>query len=469
MKFDYDVLTIGLGPAGMAVAAMGVEMGLRVCAIEKNKIGGECMNVGCIPSKAILRMAKTRHQFDRLAEMELAHVAKPEVLKPFERIARNLEYINKNKNSVMFEKVDLVLAEGSAQFVDAHTVAVGERKITAKRIYIAVGTQPGIPPIAGIDSVDVLTNENMFKLESIPKSMVIIGGGAIGTEMAQAFSRLGCRCSVVHLDQHLLPGAGKEAGELIGQIFDSEQIAVSHGVAIQKIEKSQDGVRVELVNGVAYEGERLLVAAGRAPSYDSLHLEAAGVQRNKSGYIKVDSALRTTTSHIYAIGDCNGYHQFSHAAMHQGMLALINGMMPWPFKYKFQKYVVPWTVFTDPAVSAVGETEAQLKKRKASYEVIQMDYGDYGAAIAEEVSTGYVRVMATRTGRVLGVTIVGEGSGEMINEWALIIQNKIRLHKVMFLQHSFPTMGFLSKRASEQWMMNRMKSRVLRKICQIMF
>lgn len=469
MKWEYDLLTIGLGPAGMAVAAMGSEMGLRVCAIEKNKIGGECMNVGCIPSKALLRMAKTRHQFDRLAEMELAKVAKPAVLKPFQRIARHLEYINTNKNQAMFKKVDLVLSEGSARFIDAHTVAVGERVISAKRIYIAVGTRPAIPPIDGIDQIDVLTNENMFKLDAIPESMIIIGGGAIGAEMAQAFARLGCRCSVVHLDQHLIPGSGPEAGDLLGQVFASEQIAVSHGVPIRKVEKNAQGVRLELANGVVFEGQRLLVAAGRTADYDALDLGAAGVERTEKGYIKVDEYLRTTVSHIFAVGDCNGYRQFSHAAMHQGMLALINSMVPWPFKYRFKKFVVPWTVFTDPAISFVGETEAQLKQRRASYEVIQMNYGDYGAAIAEEVGLGFVRVLTTRAGRVLGVTIVGEGSGEMINEWALVIQNKIRLHKVMLLQHSFPTMGFLSKRASEQWMMNRMKSWLMRKVCQIMF
>lgn len=469
MKWDYDLITIGLGPAGMAVSAMGSEMGLRVCAIEKNKIGGECMNVGCIPSKALLRMAKTRHQFDRLSEMELSDVSKPDVLKPFERIARSLDYINTNKNAAMFTKVDLVLEEGSAKFVDAHTVEVGGRKISAKRIYIAAGTRPAIPPIDGIDQIDLLTNENLFKLDAIPESMIIIGGGAIGTEMAQAFTRLGCRCSVVHLDPHLVVGAGPEAGQILEEVFENEKISVSHGVGIRKAEKTAEGVRMELENGEVIEGERLLVAAGRAPDYDALNLEAAGVDRTEKGFIKVNRHLRTTASNIYAVGDCNGHHLFSHAAMHQGMLALMNSMIPGPFKFRFKKFVVPWTVFTDPAISFVGETEEELKRRNVSYEVIQMNYDDYGAAIAEEIGVGFVRVLATRTGKVLGVTIVGEGSGEMINEWALIIQNKIRLHKVMFLQHSFPTMGFLSKRASEQWMMNRMESSFMKKMCQFFF
>jgi pyruvate/2-oxoglutarate dehydrogenase complex dihydrolipoamide dehydrogenase (E3) component len=427
----------------MAVSVMGSEMGLKVCAIEKHKIGGECMNVGCIPSKALLRMAKTRHLFEKLADMELAATSAPDVLKPFQKIASHLNYINENKNRAMFEKVDLVLSEGEARFLDAHTVQVGERRISAKRIYIATGTRPWVPDIEGIESVEFLTNENLFALEKIPDSMVILGGGAIGCEMAQAFHRLGCACKVVHLGDHLLPAADPQAGELLAKAFDEEGIEVYHSATVCSVAQKEGALTLTLKDGRVLEAQTLLVAAGRQPDFSRLSLENAGVELTSRGYIKVDKRLRTTAKNIYAVGDCNGFG--------------------------FANYVVPWTVFTDPAISMVGETEANLKEKGIRYEAVTMQYGDYGAAIAEGVGVGFVKVLTSKAGRVYGVTIVGEGSGEMINEWALVIQKKIRLYDVMFLQHSFPTMGFLSKRASEQWMMNRMKWAPLKRLCRMMF
>ena len=469
MKYDYDLISIGAGPAGMAVSIMGAEMGLKVCTIEKYKLGGECMNVGCIPSKSLLRMAKTRHQFEKLAEMELESEQIPKVLKPFTKIQGYLDYINDAKTVSMFDKVDLLLAEGSAEFVDNHTVKVGDKTVTAKRIFICVGTHPMVPPIPGIEDVDILTNENMFKLEEIPESMVIIGGGAIGTEMAQAFSRLGSKCSLIQMADHLIPNGDPEAGELLKNQFEKEGIAVYNGANIDKIEKDGDLIKVYSSNGDVLEGQKLLVAAGRSPNFEGLNLQAAGVDLDERGFIKVNKYLQTSSPNIFGVGDCNGHHLLSHSAMHQGMIAIMNSMMFGPMRRKFQNYVVPWTVFTESQISQVGMTEKELKEKGIKYEVIKMNYADYGAAIAENIGEGFVKVFASVTGKVYGVAIVGEGSGEMINEWALAIQKKMRMHDIMFLQHSFPTMGFLTKRASEQWMMNRMKSGFLKKMCQIMF
>ncbi len=192
-------------------------------------------------------------------------------------------------------------------------------------------------------------------------------------------------------------------------------------------------------------------------TFAKLKLENASVDYDKGG-IKINKCLRTSQRHIYAPGDCNGSFLFTHAAMHQGMIALMNAMMPWLFKLDYKKYVVPWTVFTEPQVAHVGMLERDLKAKGISYEVIEEKYEDYGAAIAEGIAIGSVRAYASKTGRIYGVRIIGEGAGEMINEWGLAIQNKLRMHKIMFLQHSFPTMSFLTKRVSEGWMMNRIKA-----------
>ncbi|MCK5585574.1 FAD-dependent oxidoreductase, partial [Candidatus Bipolaricaulota bacterium] len=205
MPYDYDAGVIGLGPAGMAVSVMASNMGLRVLAVEHRALGGECMNVGCIPSKSLLQMAHVRHTFTRASEFALSNVAKlPDPIDPFQTLGRHIRFINERKTTKMFEKVDVKLGKGSASFVNPHMISVGDRRYTAKRFFICTGTQPAVPPIPGLDSVDYLTNETLFQLESIPESLLIIGGGFIGCEMAQAFSRLGSRVTILHLDPHLL-------------------------------------------------------------------------------------------------------------------------------------------------------------------------------------------------------------------------------------------------------------------------
>ena len=469
MGKNFDLICIGLGPAGMAVSIMGAEMGLRVCAIEKNKIGGECMSVGCIPSKSLLNIALLKDAVKKLKEMGLTDSQDTNVFPPFGKINGYTTYINEQKTGKMFEKVHLVLGKGSARFIDPYTVAVGSEQFRAKRIFIATGTEPMIPPIPGIDSVSVLTNKNIFLLEKAPASLVIIGGGAIGCEMAQAFSRLGTTCSIIQIDEHLLPGEGgdPEAGKLLESVFKEEGIAVHNAQKISRIEQKGALISLHTESGLSLQAEKLLVAAGRHISFDGLDLDKAGIHSGPRG-IPVDTACRTDQKHIYAVGDCNGKMLLSHAAMHQGMFALMNAVSPFSF-FKKRHYVIPWTVFTDPAVSFVGMSEKTLKEKNIRYETHVVRYEDYGAAIAEHAARGYVKIFCTVWGKVLGASIVGKGSGEMINEWALIVQKKIRLYDIVFLAHSFPTMGFLTKRVAETWMMKRMQNPFLKAICAFFF
>ncbi|MBN2841653.1 MAG: NAD(P)/FAD-dependent oxidoreductase [Sedimentisphaerales bacterium] len=468
MKYDYDLICIGLGPAGMAVSIMGSEMGLKVCGIEKNKIGGECMNCGCIPSKALLRMAQFRHNITGFAKKRLSETPLPAVGDIFTKIADDLKYINEKKTMNMFDKVDLILGEGAASFIDDHTVAVGNRKITAKRIFIAAGTKPAILPIEGIDKVEYLTNENIFKLEKVPTSMIISGGGAIACEMAQGFQRLGCQVTLIQRSAHLLSKNDPQAAETLEETLKAEGVDLLTGEIIQSAVKTENGVSITTKNGKVVEAEKILLATGRAMNFAGFNLEAAGVVYDHKG-IKVDKYLRSSKKHIYAVGDCNGYYQFSHAAMHQGMIAIMNSMMPGFMKMDFRKFVVPSTIFTEPQISQVGKSQKELDDKGIKYQTHQVRYDGYGAAIAEDIEAGFVKVFCSPAGRIYGVVIAGEGSGEMINEWAMAIQCKIPMHKVMMLQHSFPTMGFLSKRVAETWMMAKMKSKIIQKICKKMF
>ena len=467
MKYEFDLICIGLGPAGMAVSVMGAEMGLKVCGIEKDKIGGECMNVGCIPSKSLLRIAKYRYSLLKLKEMGLSEGFIPNIKSPFLKINNYLDYISEKKTLKMFDKVELILGKGEASFIDSHTVKVGDRTVTAQKIFIATGTEPLIPPIDGILDIDILTNQNIFKLSKIPESMTIIGGGAIGCEMAQAFSHLGTKCTIIQMDDFLIPNGDKETGDLIEEIFTKENIKVYNSKKITSIKNENGKISLFTKDGICIKSEKLLVAAGRKIVLDVLKLENAGVKYGKSG-IEVDSRYRTSVKHIYAVGDCNGIMMFSHAAMHQGMFAIMNAVSPFAL-FRYSNYVIPWTVFTEPQVSFVGINEEELKKKGIKYKAYIAKYENYGAAIAENVSVGSVKVFANSLGRVFGVSIVGDGSGEMINEWAMITQKKIRLHSVMFLAHSFPTMGFLSKRVAEKWMMEKMNSSLVQNLCRFFY
>ena len=463
----FDVLCIGLGPAGMAVSILAAEIGLKVCAIEKDKVGGECLNVGCIPSKSLLRMSKNKYAMTKLKNLKLTDAETPELKDPFTLINEQLDYISHKKTLKMFDDVELITGAGEASFIDEKHVKVGDRVFTARNIFIATGTLPVIPDIPGINDVELLTNQNLFQLDTIPDSMIILGGGTIGCEMAQAFAKLGTKCTIINKAKKLIPVADEDASDILTKVFEEDGIEIHNGVEIVKIEQDGKDIVLHTNNGLKIKSEKLLLASGRKIALDSLNLENTNVKYSEKGIV-VDNKQKTTQRNIYAVGDCTGGVMLSHAAMHQGMFAIMNAISPFSL-FRYKNYVIPWTVFTDPAISHVGMTPQELKDKKIKYKTYTAKYEDYGSAIAEDVGIGFVKVYANAFGRVYGASIVGEGSGEMINEWALIIQQKIRLHSVMFLAHSFPTMGFLSKRVAEMWMMEKMESDYLRKFIRIFY
>jgi pyruvate/2-oxoglutarate dehydrogenase complex dihydrolipoamide dehydrogenase (E3) component len=447
-----DLLCIGLGPAGMAVSIMGSAMGMNVIAIEKDKIGGECQNVGCIPSKALLRVSKKHHTAAK--HVGNANLPIPEGI--FERIQESLDYIGEKKTKSMFDKVDL--KSGTAKFVGNKIVEVNGETYTGKYVFVCVGTHPAVPPIPGLDTLDqsrIITNETLWKLKKVPDSLVILGGGAIGCEIGQAMSRLGSKVTMIHMDKHLVPLGDEEAAEILEKELVKEGITVMNDRKISKAYDENGMIVLESDKQEKATGEILLVAAGRSWKHmQSLDLDKTGVNVDKRGAIIVNKYLQSSNSDIFGCGDCNGHALLSHAAMHQGMLALMNAIMPKMSRKNFKDYVVPWTVFTEPQFSQVGQTEKQLQESGIKYDVIKVKYEDYGAAVAENIDIGFVKVFTDASGKIYGAVIIGEGSAEMINEMGLAIQGKMKMEDIMMLQHSFPSMSFLIKRASEKWMMN---------------
>jgi len=469
MSKKYDMIVIGLGPAGMALAVMGSSMGLNVLGIEKDKLGGECLNSGCIPSKSLLKIASVRRTIAELNKYALGEIDLPLPQKPFEKVQDQLKYINEKKTVGMFDKVDLLLNKGPATFVDGRTIQVAGEHYTAKQIYIATGTKPFIPPIPGLDQVPLLTNENLFELAEMPESLFIIGGGAIGCEMAQAFARLGTRVVLAHMDEQLLPMADNDAAQLLEQELSKCGVEIHNATSINQIEQKNGTILLSTSAG-EFSCEKLLVAAGRKPSTSGLELDNAGIKYSKKG-IDVDDYGRTNVPGIWAVGDCNGKALLSHAAMHQGMLSLMSSIMPFMrrFKFKYDQYLVPWSVFTEPEVAQVGKTEKELQQAGIKYETVRAEYADYGRTITDGKTVGFVKVLVSPFGKIYGATIIGESAGEIIHEYILAMHKKIRLHDIMLMQHSFPTVALLNKRVAEIWMIKKMNNPRLQKIVTFMF
>ncbi|MGM0508273.1 MAG: dihydrolipoyl dehydrogenase family protein [Fusobacteriota bacterium] len=454
MAEKHDIIMIGMGPAGMAVSAMASSMGLDVLSIEKNKIGGECLNIGCIPSKALLKAGEVNYIAKNLKKYGIKSTVETIADKPLEVVREKIGQINNKKFKKTFEKVKLIKSEAS--FVDKKTVIADGKEYTAKKIFIGTGTEPFIPPIPGLKDVNKLTNVNMFEQESVPKRLMVIGGGAIGTEMAQAFKRLGSEVILAQMDAHLIPGGDADAGEVLKNQFEEEGIKVYNSTNIEKVSE-KDGVIYTETDKGTFESDEILVATGRKPVLKPLKLENARIKYDKTG-IKTNEKLQTNHRHIYAVGDCNGRALLSHAAMHQGMIALMNAMNPMPFfKKKVNDYIVPWSVFTKPEVAQAGVTEKVAREKGMKYEVIRKEYKDYGRTVADGKPEGFIKVILSPLGKIYGVSIVGEGASEMIHEWILAIQKNMRITDILMMQHSFPTLSMINKMIAEDWMMEQTK------------
>jgi len=462
----HDLIVIGMGPGGMAVSAMGSAMGLDVLAVESHKVGGECLNYGCIPSKALLKASEAASIAVNLKKYGIKFAGKPAVGDPLQIVRDKVNQIAGPRTMKMFDKVKMVLGKGKARFVDAKTVEVGGKNYTARKIFIATGTEPFIPPIPGLADVPHLTNVNIFAQKDIPKSLMVIGGGGIGCEMAQAFSRLGSKVTLAQMDPYLLPYGDDEAGHELEAAFEKEGIKVYNRTRIEKVEEKRGKIITHTDRGT-FRTDKILIATGRKPVLEPLELDKAGIKYGPEG-IKVNEKMQTNVKHIYAVGDCNGTVLLSHAAMHQGMLALMNAMMPIK-KFKRNKYIVPWSVFTKPEIARAGLSEIEATAKGIKYTVIKEKYEDYGRTIADGEPEGFVKVLTNGRGKIFGVTIVGEAASEMIHEWVLAMQKGIGLFDIMMMQHSFPTISLLNKRIAERWMMDKMGSRFIQMMAKLMF
>lgn len=439
-----DICVIGAGSAGLSIAAGAAQLGARTVLIEKHKMGGDCLNTGCVPSKSLLAAAKAAHNISAVASYGIvtqeSSVSFPKVMAHVKRV---IAAIAPHDSEERFRDLGCTVLRDSARFVDDKRLAVGGDIVRARRFVVATGSSPNAPPIPGLDKTPYLTNETVFDLFVRPTHLLIIGAGPIGCEMAQAFRRLGVDVTLLEKGS-MMPKDDPEAVEIVRQRLISEQVRLIESAAIERVDKTTDGVTISLSDGRRLAGSHLLIAAGRKPNLSDLGLEAAGVKFGPRG-IEVNGRLQSSNKRIYAAGDIAGGPQFTHWAGYHAGIIIRNALFRLPARVRMQ--ALPWVTYTDPELAQVGMTEADARQVAGSkMTVLRADFSGNDRAQTESHTEGFAKAFIDRRGRILGATIVGAQAGELIQIWGLAISASIKIGKIAGMVSPYPTLGEINKR-----------------------
>jgi len=467
-RLKPDLCVIGAGSGGLSVAAASAQFGVDVVLIEKGKMGGDCLNYGCVPSKAMIAAGKRAHAMRHPEAFGIVGV-EPSISarKVHDHVQGVIGAIAPMDSVERFTGLGVHVIEAEASFKDRKTVVAGDYEIEARRIIISTGSSPGVPPIPGIDKVDYFTNETIFDNKVTLPHLIVIGGGPIGMELAQAHNRLGSRVTVLEAFTPL----GKDDPELTSVVLKQlaeEGIEILSGARVEKLERSRSGVRAHITvdeETRAVEGSHLLVAAGRTPNVDGLDLEAAGIKYDRGG-IKVSAGLKTTNKRVYAIGDVSGGLQFTHMANYHAGLVIRNALFRMPVKVS--SAAIPWVTYTDPELAHVGLTEEQAREGSSKMQVLRWPYAENDRAQAEHETKGFIKVVVGKKGRILGVTIVGARAGDLIQTWVLAINNKMKIGAMTSMVVAYPTFAEISKRAAITYYLPSLTSPWLRRIIRFL-
>lgn len=444
-QIKTDLLVIGAGSGGLSVAAGAVQMGAEVVLLEGHLMGGDCLNFGCVPSKALLASGKVAHTQAHAKAFGVADVVPAvDYAAAKDHVADVIAQIEPNDSVERFESLGVRVIEEYGAFTGPNEVQAGPFSITARRIVIATGSSPMVPPIPGLADVPYLTNETLFELREKPDHLLIIGAGPIGLEMAQAHRRLGCKVTVIEGDKAL----GRDDPEMAAFVLDAlkeEGVQIEENALAAQISEVAGEIRVETQDGRSFAGSHLLVAVGRKPNLDRLNLSAAGIDTTRAG-IKVDDSLKTSNRKVYAIGDVTGGKQFTHVAGYHAGVIIRSALFGLPAKQRTDH--IPHATYTDPELAQIGPTEAEARETYGDkLEVVRFDLHHNDRLIAERKAKGLIKVMVVK-GRPVGVSIAGHQAGEHINLWALAIANKLKMGAVAAMVSPYPTVGEIGKRAA---------------------
>lgn len=447
-----DICVIGAGSGGLSVAAGASQMGAKVVLIEKGKMGGDCLNYGCVPSKALLAAAKHAYGQGQGAKFGLGvHQAQVDFAAVQTHLEGVIATIAPHDSVERFEGLGVKVIEAAARFIDPRTVEAGSTHVRARRFVIATGSRAAIPPIEGLDEVPYFTNETIFENRACPAHLLIIGGGPIGMEMAQAHHRLGAEVTVLEGAKVLAKDDPDLVAEVVRQMT-FEGINLRQEINITRVERSETGIDVILQGESGEErisGSHLLVAAGRAPNLDGLNLETAGIKSQRTG-IEVDARLRTSNKRVFAIGDVTGGLQFTHMANYHAGIVIRNALFRLPAKASNAH--VPWVTYIDPELAHVGLSEPEARAAHGDkIRVLTASFDGNDRAIAERDTRGHLKAVVTKKGRILGVSIVGAGAGDLIQPWVVALTSGLKISALATQIVPYPTRGEISKRAAGEF------------------
>lgn len=444
MAVEYDLVVIGGGSAGLVVASAAAQLKAKVALVEKNRLGGDCLWFGCVPSKSLIQASRIAYQVKHSDRFGI-YTQPPEIdfTKTINYVQDVIRAIEPNDSPERFRDLGVNVIFGDGQFIDSKTFLVDGQKLTARAFVIATGSRPTIPPIEGLKEAGYLTNEQVFTLSNQPKSLAIIGAGPIGCELGQAFHRLGTEVTLIASHNDLLTKEDPEVSLVVEQQFIKEGIKILKDFRVEKIELNNEKKYLWSGNEKIITDE-ILVSTGRTPNLESLNLEVAGVQVSEKG-VKINSKLQTTNPRIYACGDVIGGYQFTHVAGYEASIVIQNALFL-PFKNANYR-VVPWATFTDPEVARVGLTEKQAKEQYQDVLVLKQEFYHVDRAQTENATEGFAKIITRSNGEILGGHIVGASAGELIHEIVLAMTHKLPISALGGI-HVYPTLSEVNSKAA---------------------
>lgn len=450
-QIDADICVIGAGSGGLSVAAAAAALGRQVVLIEKHKMGGDCLNYGCVPSKALIAAGKRAHIMRTSADFGLAaHEPSIDYKAVHDHVKGVIAGIAPNDSVERFTGLGVQVIQTAGRFVDKRTVQAGDTAIKARRFVIATGSSPVVPPIPGLKEVPYFTNETLFDNAEKIDHLIVVGGGPIGIEMAQAHRRLGSTVTVLEGQRAM----GKDDPELAAVVLERlrrEGVDIREGAMVEKVSGSAGEISVTIKTDSGTEtvaGSHLLLAVGRRPNISDLGLEAAGIKYERTG-ITVDKGLVTSNRKVFAIGDCIGGLQFTHVANYHAGIVIRRALFQIPAKVSLAG--IPWVTFTEPELAHVGLTEAQAKAAGHNVKVLRWPMHENDRAQAERATEGLVKVVVGKRGLILGASIVGENAGELIQMWSLAISQKLKIKAMTDWISPYPTLSEVNKRAAYRY------------------
>ncbi len=465
----FDLAVIGGGTAGLVTAAGAASLGAKVALIERDRLGGECLYTGCVPSKALIRSAKVLHLMRRAADFGLNP---PEVsfdfAKVMDRMRQVQAQVGKHDSPERFKELGVNLFSDAAAFLSPTELQVGEKRIQAKKVVIATGSRTAVLPIEGLEETGFLDHVSVLTLSRLPRSVVILGGGPIGIEFAQILARFGVRVTVLEVVGQILPREDQEIAQALEAILRVEGIDIHTCTKAFRIEK--DGAE-KIVHGectgaaMTFRAEEIFLATGRRPNLEGLNLEAARVKYNGKGVV-VDDTLRTTARNIWACGDITGKLLFTHVAEYQARLVVRNALFPLASKADYS--AVPWCTFTDPEVARVGLTEAEARERFGNVKVYRYNFWDLDRALCDGEAVGLTKLVCTPKGKIVGAHILGPQAGDLIQEVVLAMRKGLPVGALSQTIHAYPTLAEAVRRTADQYYREKLFSGPLKTVLQFL-